>query len=347
MGFDRRMAGAFAAAVLFVTPAAAQSAADFYKGGKLTLIVASGVGGGYDAYARTFARHFDRHVPGQPAVVVQNMDGASGMIATNHLANRAARDGSVILATYNSLLIQPLFDNNNVQFDVQTMGWIGSIGKQANICMTWHTSPVKKLEDAKNREMSVSSTGATSSTTQLPNVLNRLVGTKFKPIIGYATNEMYLALERGEVDGLCGLSYSTMKASHGDWVAGKKLNILTQFGSARIADLLDVPLALDFVAKAEDRQVFQMLAYPQEIGRPIVAPPGVPADRLAALRKAFDDTMKDPQFLAESQKVNQDVEPLSGAEVAAKLKQAYATPKEVIAFSADLLTNQPKPETKK
>jgi tripartite-type tricarboxylate transporter receptor subunit TctC len=345
---DRFACAAAALAVFSAAPVAAQSVADFYKSHKVTLIIASGVGGGYDAYGRTLSRHIGRHIPGNPAVVVQNMDGASGMEATNFIANKAQRDGATILATYNSLLIQPLFNNDKVMFDVLTLGWIGSIGKQTNICMTWGpTSPVKTLEQAKGREMNTSSTGATSSTTQLPNVLNRLVGTKFKPIIGYSTNEMYLALERGEVDALCGLSYSTMKTARSDWILTKKLNILTQFGSARLAELPDVPLASDFVARPEDKQVFEMLAYPQEIGRPVVAPPEVPAERLQALRAAFDATMKDKEFLAESQKAFQDVDPLTGVEVAEKLKRAYATPKPVLATAADLLTNLPPPETKK
>lgn len=317
--------------------AAAEPVADFYQAKGLTMIVGSGVGGGYDAYARTLARHYGRHVPGNPSIVVQNMETAGGIQATNHIANRAPRDGSIILATYNSLMIQPLFNTNQIQFDPRTLSFIGSMGKQTNICVTRLASPVKTLEQAKEREVTVSSTGALSSVSQLPNLLNRLVGTRFKPIAGYTTKGMHLAMERGEVEGICGLSYATLKASNPALVFEKKINYLTQFGAARLKELPDVPLARDFVRDPNDLSVFEIIAYPQEIGRPIVAPPGVPPDRLAALRKAFDDTMKDPAYLAETKKVFQDIDPLSGEAITEMIKRAYATPKDIVAHAAELL----------
>src|SRR5581483_79835 len=182
------MLGAFLA---LADDAAAQPVAEFYKSKGLTLIIGGGVGGGYDAYARTLARHFGKHVPGGPSIVVQNMETAGGIMATNHVANRAPRDGSVILATYNSLMIQPLFDNANLQFDPQTLSFIGSMGKQTNICVTRPDSDITTLAKAKEREVTVSSTGAASSVSQLPTLLNRLVGTKFKPIVGYSTTGMH------------------------------------------------------------------------------------------------------------------------------------------------------------
>jgi tripartite-type tricarboxylate transporter receptor subunit TctC len=333
-----RCIGALGVLLALASHAAAQSVADFYRSKGLTLIIGGGVGGGYDAYARTLARHFSKHVPGNPAIVVQNMEAAGGIAATNYIANRAPPDGSVILATYNSLMIQPLFDNNNLMFDPLTLSFIGSMGKQTNICVTRLGSEVTTLEKAKEREVTVSSTGVSSSVSQLPTVLNRLVGTKFKPIVGYTTTGMHLAMERGEVEGICGLSYATLKAAKPDWIFEHKMHILAQFGSARIAELPDVPLARDFVREPADRSVFEILAYPQEIGRPVLAPPGVPAERLAALRRAFDDTMADPDYRAESKKQFQDVDPLTGAAITEMLKRAYATPKEVVARAAELLT---------
>ena len=279
-----------------------------------------------------------KHLPGNPAIVVQNMEAAGGIMAVNFIANRAPPDGSVIMATYNSLLIQPLFDNSNLMFDPRTLSFIGSMGKQINICVTRLESEVTTLEKAKEREVTVSSTGVASSVSQLPTVLNRLVGTRFKPIVGYSTTGMHLAMERGEVEGICGLSYATLKAAKPDWIFEHKIHILTQFGSARIAELPDVPLARDFVRDPADKSVFEILAYPQEIGRPVVAPPGIPADRLAALRQAFDDTMTDPDYLAESKKQFQDIDPMTGAAITEMIKRAYATPKDVVARAAELMT---------
>ena len=326
-----------AALILYTTAATAQSVEDFYKAKRLTLIIASGVGGGYDAYGRTLARHFGRHLPGNPIVIVQNMDGASGLEATNHIANRAERDGSVFLATYNSLLIQPLFDNNNILFDALTLNWIGSVAKSTAFCFTWHTSSARSLEQAMVREVTMGSTGATGNNTIFPKLLNQLTGTKFKPIPGYTSNGVYLALEQGEVEGICGTGYAAVNATKPQWLSEKKLNILTQFGIGKSADMPDVPLARDFVKNPADRKIFDLLAYPQEMGRPFVAPPNVPQDRLQALRRAFDATMKDPEFLAESKKAFQDVEPLTGEEVTRLLKDAYATPQDVIVRYKELI----------
>jgi tripartite-type tricarboxylate transporter receptor subunit TctC len=329
-----------AAALLLLTgiaAASAQTVEEFYRSKGLTLMIGASVGGGYDLYARTLSHHLGRHIPGHPSIVVQNLDTAGGIAAMNHIANRAPRDGSVILATYNTLLIQPLFDNNNIQFDPQTLNFIGSAGKQSNICVTWHSSPVKTIEQAREREVITGSTGVLTAATQYPRLLNKLVGTRFKPIAGYNTTAMYLAMERGEVEGICGLSYATMKASQPALIVGKKLNFLAQLGASRIAELPDVPLAREFVHDPKDLAVFDIIAYPQEIGRPVTGPPGMPADRLDALRRAFDATMQDPDYRAEARKAFQDIDPLSGATITELIKRAYATPKEVVSRASELL----------
>jgi tripartite-type tricarboxylate transporter receptor subunit TctC len=335
-------------ALFGATEASSQSPADFYKGKRLNLIIASGVGGGYDSYARVLSRHWGKYIPGNPTVVVQNMDGAAGITATNHIANKAERDGTVVLATYNTLTIQPLLDNKGILYDSQTLNWIGSIGKQVNICVTWAaTSPIKTLDQAKTTEIPVSSTGATGNSATLPNMMNKLIGTKFKVIIGYSTEGQRLALENGEVGGICGLSYTTLMASNPEWILQKKLNILVQSGLEKNKDLTDVPLLTEFIKDENDKKIINLLAAPQEMGRPIVAPPGVPADRVQALRRSFDQVMKDPDFLAESTKAFQFVEPMTGEQMTTMLKEIYQTPKALLDRATELTSNVPVEERKK
>ena len=326
-------------AAFATTQVSAQSVEEFYKAKNLTLIIASGVGGGYDVYGRVLARHIGKYIPGKPNVIVQNMDGAAGLRGINHLANVAPRDGSVIQETYNNLTIQPLVSPRGTEYDPLTLRWIGSTGTQLNICVTWHTSPIKTLDQAKTREVTASATGADGNPAILPNILNRLIGTKFKIITGYNTAGSHLALERGEVESICGLAYSTLLASQPAWFADKRLNFLTQFGLRKNPELPDVPMVLDSITDPKDRKVFDLLGVMQDMGRPYVAPPGIPEDRLAALRAAFDATVKDPDFLAESKKLLQEVNVMSGAEMERSIKAVYALPKEIIDRYAELISN--------
>ncbi len=247
------VAGGFV--IAFPIGASDDTVADFYAAKKnLTIIIASGVGGGYDSYARSFAHYFGRHVAGNPNIVLQNMEGASGLEATNYIANKAPRDGTTILATYNSLLILPLIDKSRARFDVRTMNWIGSIAKATEDCFTWHTSPIQTIEQVKTHEVLMGSTGATGDSAIFPKLLNSLVGTKFKTISGYSTNAQYLAIERGEVEGSCGLGQSTVAAAKPDWVAGHKMNYLVQFGLARDPAMADAPLATELVDNVDDKR---------------------------------------------------------------------------------------------
>ncbi len=318
-------------------PVAAQSVEDFYKSKRLTMIIAAGAGGGYDTYARVLARHYPNHIPGKPGIVAQNMPGASGITATNFLANQADRDGSVILATYNSLTIQPVFDKNQIRYDPRELNWIGSMGKLDNICVTWGTSPIKTLEQAKEREVISSATGATSNVVMVPNLLNNLVGTKFRPIIGYSTTEMRLAVERGEAEALCGLAYTTLMASNPDWILNKRVNVLVQITRNKIPQLGDAPIIYDFAKTEEQRQILDLWTIPQEMGRPFVAPPGVPKDRVTALRRAFDAAMKDKAFLAEGEKAHLDIDPITGEEMTKLIQEAYAVPPEVVKKTAEIV----------
>jgi len=328
---------AIAAAVavtLCAHPAAAQSVADFYKRTELSLYVGSGAGGGFDVYARTLQRHYARHIPGTPNVVVKNMPGASGLKAINFIDGVAPRDGSAILASFNTVVMDHLYGKPGVAFDPRELSWIGSIGKQTGTCMVWHTVPVKSIDDVRSREVLVGATGADSTPNIFPKLLNAMIGTKFKIIEGYTTSGLRLAVERGEIEGLCGIAWETHMASSPGWIIDKQVNFLLQLGLEKSAHLPGVPLALDLIKNPDDRQVWELLVTSQEFGRPFVAPPKLPADRLQALRAAFEETMKDPAYLADAEKTKQIVDPLTGKEIEALIRHAYAVPKEIVKRAA-------------
>jgi tripartite-type tricarboxylate transporter receptor subunit TctC len=320
---------------LFVADAQAQT--PFYRGKQINLLIASGAGGGYDSYARTLARHLARHIPGNPAIVPRNAPGAGGLIAANTLFNTTAPDGLTIAALTNGAAMDPLFGETAARFDPQKFGWIGSMGKLQNICVTWQGSPITRIEQAKTREVAVSASGATGNSAIIPKIVNEFLGTKFKVIGGYTEGSgVTLALERGEVDGVCGLSYSTLRTMRPDWFRDRKLNIILQIGLNKLPALPDVPSAIDLVTDPDSKKVLELILIRQEMGRPFATPPGVPADRLAILRKAFDETLKDPAFLAEAAKVQLELDPLTGADIEGLLKTAYSAPKPIVARAAKL-----------
>lgn len=328
---------AILAAVSAGSAAEAQTPEGLYKGKQVRLVISAGTGGGYDAYARVLARHIERHLPGQPTVVTQNMPGAAGMVATNWTYNVAPKDGTILLATYNALLPEPLFGNPSIQFDPLKFEWIGSIGKQQNICATWHTHPVKTIEQALGRDITVSSTGATGFSATMGLVLNALVGTRIKVVLGYATNEQRLAVERGESDGICGLSWSTLKASNPDWINNNRLNVLVQTGASPHSELPRVPLLVNLVRNDNDRKVVELISFSEDMGRPYVMPPGTPKELVIAMRRAFDATMRDPAFLEDARKAMQEVDPLTGEEMEQSLQRNYTAPKALVARAAQLL----------
>ena len=316
----------------------AQAQAPFYRGKQINMVIASGAGGGYDTYARALARHMSKHIPGNPTIVPRNLPGAGGLIAANTLYNNTPADGFTFAALTNGAAMDPLFGERAARFDAQKLNWIGSIGKLDNICITWQGSPLTRIEQAKAREVAVSASGAGGNSSIMPKILNQFLGTKFKVIGGYTEGSgTTLALERGEVDGVCGLSYSTLKTMHPDWFRDRKVNIIVQIGLEKQRDLPDVPNALDLVANPEDKQVLQLILARQEMGRPFAMPPGVPADRVAILRAAFEATLKDPAFLADAEKLQMEVDPLTGAEIEALLKTAYAAPREIVQRAAQLV----------
>lgn len=310
--------------------------AKFYKQNGLRLVVASGAGGGFDGYSRVLARHYNRHLPGNPSIVVQNMPGASGITATTWAYNTAPRDGSRILATYSTMIPQNLFENKNAQFDVRGFNWVGSIAKTQLLCVTWHTNANKDIKQLVGNEATVSATGRTGNSATMPLILNQLLGTQFKVISGYSTAGSYLALERGEVDGICGVGISTLRAAKPDWFDNKRVNVIVQVGLEKHPDLPDTPNALDLIAD-KNRDILAFSAIVQEMGRPYLAPPNVPADRLAALRTAFDATMKDKAFIGEAEKLALDVSPLTGAEMEKLIERLYSYSPDTVREVAHML----------
>ena len=343
MGSRDRAAGAWtiAAAAIAISlgaSAGAQAPEAFFKGRQITFLIGAGAGGGYDAYYRTFARHVVHHIPGEPTIVPKNMPAASGLAAANTLYTAAERDGATIGAFPNNIPMDPLFGNPGARYDPRKLNWLGSIGKLENVCATWITSPVKTIAQAREREVVVAAAAATSNSAIMPKVLNALLGTRFKPIMGYDPGSgMTLALESGETEGVCGLSWSTIKAARPHWIKDNKLNVIVQLGLAKLPELPDVPAALDLVTDPVKKQVLGLILVRQELGRPLAAPPGVPADRLEILRGAFDATMKDPQFLAEAAKLELEIEPLSAPEIDKLLADAFATPKPIVQEAAALI----------
>jgi tripartite-type tricarboxylate transporter receptor subunit TctC len=326
------------AATLWPAGVRAQSVEDFYRGRSINMLVGSGAGGGYDTYARTFARHMARHIPGNPAIIAKNMPAAAGLAAASTLYTTAERDGLTIAAFTNGSAMEPLFGNTSARYDAQRFNWLGSIGKLQNVCATWHQSPVKTIAAARTREVIIAAAGATSNTAIVPKALNALIGTRFKVIAGYDTGAgLTLSIERGEAEGICGLSWSTMKASRPHWIRDKLLNIIVQMGLEKLAELPDVPSALELVSDPENKQVLELILIRQEAGRPFAAPPGVPPDRLAALRSAFDATLKDAGFRADADRAQLEIEPLSAGEIEQLLAAAYGAPKTIVQKAAALV----------
>lgn len=309
--------------------------APFYQGKQVVMTVASGAGGGYDTYARTLARFMAKHIAGSPAIVPKNVPGAGGLIAANSLYNTTPPDGLTFAALTNGAAMDPLFGETAARFDGQKFNWIGSIGKLENICVT-RPGAITRIEDARTREVTVAASGATGNSAIMPKIINRFLGTKFRVIGGYTEGSgVTLALERGEVDGVCGMSYSTLKTTHPDWFRDHRVNVILQIGLNPLRELPGVPSALDLV-HGQDRDVLELILIRQEMGRPFALPPNVPSARVTELRRAFDATLTDRDFLAEARKLNLEIDPLTGEQIAGLLRKAYAAPKPVIAEAAEL-----------
>jgi len=319
-------------------PARAQGVADFYRGRTVTVVIGFSVGGGYDLYARLLARHLGRHIPGEPNVVPQNREGAGSERAVLYLYNAAPKDGTVIGTFSRSMAVAPLLDK--APFDATRFSWLGSISRDVSVCMTWHTSPIKTFDDMLAKPFTMGGLGKEADPDIFAMVLRNVFGAKLKLVSGYpGTNDATLAMERGEVNGVCGISWSTVKARHMDWIKASTVNLPVQFGLSREADIPDVPAVIDLVKGDEQTRMVRVILAGQAMARPYVAPPGIPADRRDALVAGFAATLKDPAFLADAQKLQVDVEPVTAAEIETLLAEVYATPKDIIAKAAKAIAN--------
>jgi len=310
--------------------AQADAVSDFYRGKTVTIIVGYTAGGGYDLYARALGRHMGRHLPGNPNFIVQNITGAGSLNAANHLYNVSAKDGTVFGTFGRGLPMEPLIGTAKVQFDATKFTWLGSGANEISICATWHTSPVKTWTDMLKTPFTVGGEGAGSDPDSYSLMLRNIFGAKLKLVSGYhGTSDIILAIERGEVDGRCGWSWSSIKSTRDAWIAEKKLNVLVHISDQKAPELAHVPMINDF-ANDHQKQVLKLVTSRQVMGRPFAAPPGVPQDRKQALRAAFDATLQDPAFLDEASKLKLEVNPVSGANVDNLLGELYRTPKHIV-----------------
>jgi len=311
-------------------PARADSVKDFYSGRTVELYIGYSAGGGYDTYARTIARYLPKHIPGNPTIVPKNMGGAGSLKLTNYLFNVAAKDGSVIGTIGRGIPMEPLLGGKGIEFDPLKFNWIGSANNEVSICASWHETGIKTWDDLMSKELIVGGTGSGADTDTFPLILKNLFGAKLKLISGYpGGNDILLAMERGEVGGRCGWSWSSVKAKKRDWVRDGKVNILLQMSVSKHPDLPNVPLVMDLAKTTEQKQILKLIFARQVMGRPYLLPPDVPAERVKALREAFNATLQDPEFLAEAEKTKLEINLVTGSEIEDLLKEIYEAPKEI------------------
>jgi tripartite-type tricarboxylate transporter receptor subunit TctC len=327
---------ALAALLGAVATAAAQSAQPF-AGKSVSMIIGFGPGGGYDLWGRTVARHIGRHLPGNPNVVPQNMPGAGSYVAASHLYNAAPKDGTAIGIIARDVALGPLTGAPGARFDATKFSWLGSPTTEHNVCIAFHTAAVKRAQDLRDKQLILGDTGPGTGTRSYPKVLSDLLGYKFKLVGGFRSSaDVFLAMERGEVEGICE-SLDSVINRRPDWIKGGTVRVLLQGGAAPHPNLKGVPFVLDLARNAEERQVLEFLYAGQGIGRPFVAPPNLAPGRLKMLRDGFAATMKDAEFLADAKKNKLDVEAEDGEHLAALIAKIYATPKPIIERVANLI----------
>jgi len=311
-------------------PAAAQDVADFYRGKQMRLMVGSSVGGGYDTLGRLLARHIVNHIPGHPTMIVQNQPAAGGMVMTNQLYSQGPRDGTVIGAPINGIPTAPMLQPG-AQFDASKLNWIGSLMREASLAFIWHTVPVSHVTELASKEVLIGTTTVSTTMYDFPLLLNDLLGYKFKLVRGYrGTPEIYIAIERGEIQGNGGMGLASLKAVVPKWIDEKKIKFLVQYNFQPHPDFADVPMALGLARTDAERQAMRLAFSRLEYARPYFLPPGVPAERVQALRRAFDATMKDPAFLADAAKVQLELSPMPGEEMQALVGELAGTPPAVV-----------------
>jgi len=325
-----RLIGAGVALILAQTSASADPVADFYRGKTISLYVGFPPGGGYDLYARVFSPYFTRHIPGNPQIVLKTMLGGSGIKAAGYMTSITPQDGTSLGTFLDTMTLGKVLGGPG-EFDPVKLVWIGRIVSTATVSVVWHTSPVQTIEEAKHREILMAGTVASNSSNFIPAALNDLIGTKIKVIMGFrGSPDQALAMMRGEVNSIGGMSWEAIQANHREWITENQIRILYAQGAQRIKDLPNDPGLLDFATDNRSRAILGLLGGGSDMGRTIVAEPGIPPERAAALRKAFMDTVQDPELIEEIAKRNLKLEPMSGEEVQKMVAAWVATPKELV-----------------
>jgi tripartite-type tricarboxylate transporter receptor subunit TctC len=327
-------------ATAMASPALAQDAADFYKGKTIQLLIGFPPGGGYDANARTLARHFGRFIPGNPNVVPSNMPGAASLVAANHLYNQATPDGTVIGIFASSVAMEPILGGKAARFDSTKFGWIGSMAQEVAYCGVWQAPGVASTwKEIGDKETIFGGGAAAAITFQHPMVLKNVLGAKgMKVVSGYpGTRDVNLAMNRGEVNASCGLYGSSIKSQWAKEVQSGQIKLVIQMGYQKSTEFGDIPSVFDFAKTQEDRQVLEVHFHQQLLSRPFAAPPAIPAERLKTLRDAFQATMKDAEFLADSQKVGLDIDPVTGEEIEAALRRFASFPPAVLKRAEEVM----------
>jgi tripartite-type tricarboxylate transporter receptor subunit TctC len=305
---------------------------EFYRGKTIQVLIGLSAGGAYDIYARMLARHMGKHIPGNPTLVPSNMEGAGSLTLTNYLYNVAPKDGTVFGTINRGAPFEPLIGEVQLaRFDPSRFTWIGSVANEVSICAAWDRAGIDNFDQLFTRELTVGGTGAGADTNQFPRIMNGVLGTKLKVVSGYpGGNNIDLAMERGEVDGRCGWSWSSIKSTRQTWLDMGSIKVLVQLALEKHKDLPDVPLIMDYAKTDEERAMLRLIFSRAALGCPFLAPPGIPEDRAAILRKAFDDTMKDPEFLAEAAQALLEVAPVSGEELQELIADIFRTPPEIV-----------------
>jgi tripartite-type tricarboxylate transporter receptor subunit TctC len=331
--------GLAATAAALATLSVAWGQADFYRGKTVDLEIGYSVGGGYDVYARMLAPFMAKHIPGSPSVVAKNMEGAGSLRLANWLYNVAPKDGTAFGTIGRGTGFDPLFGHRGAQFDGAKFTWIGSANDEVSVCVVWNgRTKIAKFEDLLTTPLTVGGTSAAADTDQFPLVMNGVLGTRMKVVTGYpGGNDVNLAMERGEVDGRCGWSWSSVRSTRPQWLAEKKITILVQLALHKHPDLPDVPVIIDLAKTDDQRQLLKLIFARQALGRPFLAPPGIPAARANALRTAFMDTMHNKDFLAEAEKAQLEITPIDGAGVQKLVADLYQSPPAVVKKAAELL----------
>ncbi len=319
--------------------ARADAVSDFYTGKTVNLVIGYAPGGGYDLYARTLGRHMARHIPGRPSVVVQNMPGAGSIKAANFLYTIAPKDGTTFGGFARGAVIDPLLGRGDgTLYDVQKFSWLGSISNEVGVCAFRSALGIKSFADMKTKPFVIGATGAGADSDVFPTVLRKMFKLPMKVVAGYGSAaEVVIAIKRGEVDGRCGWSWSSLVSWNRDMYESKQLDVVLQLSAQKLDELADVPLVTEVTDDPEQKTALKLIVSRQTMARPYVAPPGIPADRLQALRAAFDATMKDPAFLADAKRQDLEVRPVSGAEAAKMVKDVYATPPAVVKLAVEYM----------